>query len=276
MEQVYLCGKAAEKPFYMRELGINLYSAEELSYVIYHNALLIDDDFFGDDLMAFLRDELQLTQTAEKLSRSYTGPSDRESTLAMLLREIGYYSEGEITKFTEQLTRFRRLGSAERLKEKGDLLTGKKRYESAVRAYSSILTKRREYRLSQEFCAGVLQHMGVAYLRMGYAEEALECLQAAYSETHRELFLEQMYELCEQNGLPYPAQLEQITSEQMARWEKKYIRTEEKNQFVSERSQIIRRLEQIRGADADEKRRKEIADFLEEEKKRYRSMALVQ
>ena len=276
MEQVYLCGRTAQKPYYMRELGISLWSAEELSYCIWHNALLIDEDFFSEELFSFLRDELQLGQVADKLNRYYSGPNDRDSALIMLLREIGYYGEADISRFQDLLSRQRRLGPVERMKEKGDLLTRKKRYESAIRAYSRILTKRREYRLSPAACGTILQHMGVAYLRMGYAEEAMECLQGAWNETHNEVFLEQMYELCAQQELPFPPELEAITGSQIAGWEKKYIRAEEKNQYASERSEIVCGLLSVRGQDADRKRRQQIAGFLEEEKKRYCRMALVQ
>ena len=240
MEQVYLCGNVAAKPLYIRELGIYVYSAEELSYVIFNNSLLIDESFFSEELKSFLRDEMKLPAVADKLDRYYTSPQDRDSVLAMLLREIGYYSEPEITKFVEAQARLRRLGPAERLKEKGDLLMEKNRCESAIRAYGSILSRRREYRVSKEASAVILQHMGVAYLRMGYGEEAMECLQTAWNETGREEYLEQMYELCAQRGLPFPPELEGITTEQMTRWENKYIRTEEKNQSAG----ALRRLPQ--------------------------------
>ena len=32
-----------KRPYYVSELGVHLYSAEELCYYIYHNAVLIDD-----------------------------------------------------------------------------------------------------------------------------------------------------------------------------------------------------------------------------------------
>ena len=44
---------------------------------------------------------------------------------------------------------------------------------------------------SLNFYGQILQHMGVAYLRMGYADEAMECLEAAYAELKREEILEQ-------------------------------------------------------------------------------------
>ena len=275
MEQVYLCGNIAAKPLYMKELGIYVYSAEELSYVICHDSLLIEESFFGEELKSFLRDEMNLPGIAEKLERYYTSPQDKDSALVMLLREIGYYSEAEITRFMEGQARQKRLGMADRLREKGDLLMEKKRYESAIRAYGSVLSQRREFRISAKTCGVILQHMGVAYLRMGYAEEAMECIQAAWNETHEEQYLEQMYELCAQKELPFPAELENITGEQIRSWEDRYIRTEEKNQSSSERAQIIRRLESIHGDDAESKRKKEIERFLASEKKRYCGMALV-
>ena len=68
------------------------------------------------------------------------------------------------------------------------------------RIYSQTLQMPRDLRQKPQFYGQILQHMGVAYLRMGYADEAMECLEAAYAELKREEILEQMYYLALQTG----------------------------------------------------------------------------
>lgn len=47
-------------PYFVEELGVHLYSSQELNYVIYHHPLLVMEDFVNERLAAFLRTELRL------------------------------------------------------------------------------------------------------------------------------------------------------------------------------------------------------------------------
>ena len=42
----------------LETLGIRIYSSQELSYVIYHYPLLVMEDFVGEGLLEFMREEL--------------------------------------------------------------------------------------------------------------------------------------------------------------------------------------------------------------------------
>ena len=46
-------------PYYARELGISLYSAEELCYYIMNYVLLLDGDFIDEDLYRFIGEQLR-------------------------------------------------------------------------------------------------------------------------------------------------------------------------------------------------------------------------
>ena len=48
-----------ENPFYIEELGLYLYSSQELSYVIGNHPLLVMENFVDDRLILFLRHILQ-------------------------------------------------------------------------------------------------------------------------------------------------------------------------------------------------------------------------
>ena len=54
-----LCRQEPVKiPLYIEDLGIHIYSSQELCYVIYNNPLLVLEDFIDKRLTEFLRSEL--------------------------------------------------------------------------------------------------------------------------------------------------------------------------------------------------------------------------
>ena len=65
-------------PYFVEELGVHLYSSQELNYVIYHHPLLVMEDFVNERLAAFLRTELRLPFLAERIQKwiQSRGPSD--------------------------------------------------------------------------------------------------------------------------------------------------------------------------------------------------------
>ena len=96
MGRYLLGGKEARLPYEVEELNIRLYTVEELCYYIYHYLPLIDDDFIDERLLKFIRKELDLPEIAEKIERFYISPSDLDTTLLMLLTEVGFFSDQEI------------------------------------------------------------------------------------------------------------------------------------------------------------------------------------
>lgn len=90
-------------PYYAENLGIHLYSSQELSYVIYHYPLLVLDGFVGDGLLDFLRDELNHGFLALKLERWLKSNEDPDECLIMILQECDYYNSAEISRYRQQL-----------------------------------------------------------------------------------------------------------------------------------------------------------------------------
>ena len=51
MSGLILCrDKTVTHPYYVKELGLHLYTGEELCYFIYHNILLIGEEFLDEPL----------------------------------------------------------------------------------------------------------------------------------------------------------------------------------------------------------------------------------
>lgn len=66
MGQYLLCQKTAQMPYEIEEMGLHIYSAEELCYYIYHNLPMIDDSFINEALIEFIRKDLDMPVLAEK------------------------------------------------------------------------------------------------------------------------------------------------------------------------------------------------------------------
>lgn len=234
MEQYIQCGDIAEHPLYIKELGIHLYTAEEFCYYIFNNTYLLGEDFINPEVVGFFRNEVHMPELADKIIKYYSSSADMANVLVIIMRDISYYSENQIAQFQDRLNRMRRQNFQERNKERGDLLLEKNRCECAIQIYSQILQLPRDLRQKPQFYAQVLQHMGVAYLQMGYAEEAMECYQAAYTETKQEVLLEQMYYLALLTQRPFAKELEGIGSEQVAAWQEHYMEVQTRLKKQSE------------------------------------------
>ena len=73
-----LCRQEPVKiPLYIEDLGIHIYSSQEICYVIYNNPLLVLEDFIDSRLTEFLRSELRMPFLAGEdrkwMSRGATG-----------------------------------------------------------------------------------------------------------------------------------------------------------------------------------------------------------
>lgn len=269
MGQYLLCGKVAKKPLHIRELGINIYTAEELCYYIYNNTGLLEDDFIGPRLIEFFSSDLGMPELAEKIIKYYETSADMVNVLVMIMRYIRYYNDNEINSFQDIMSRLHRKNQMERRCQRADLLLEKGRCECAASIYSNILQKRRDSRLKPQFYAQVFQHMAVAYARMGYAEEAMECLQAAYAETKDEMILKQMYFLSMLNELDFCEQLSNVNTEQLSSWNEEYHEAQIKCSRQAWESDVVRSI-----CDDPEKNKMTADSFIAQQKSIYCHMVM--
>ncbi len=68
MGELILCKKPiAAKPYFIEETSLNVYSLEELSYYIYHNTYLLNQDFNSKELCQWIGHELGEKDLAKQL-----------------------------------------------------------------------------------------------------------------------------------------------------------------------------------------------------------------
>ena len=98
-------------PYFVEELGVHLYSSQELNYVIYHHPLLVMEDFVNERLAAFLRTELRLPFLAERIQKwiQSRGPSDE--LLFLILQDCAFYTQAEQAAYRQKVAGLRKLSS---------------------------------------------------------------------------------------------------------------------------------------------------------------------
>ena len=58
-----------KNPFHIEVLSLNIYSFEELCYIIYENPILVTEGIVSDELVDFIENELSLGTLAESIKR---------------------------------------------------------------------------------------------------------------------------------------------------------------------------------------------------------------
>lgn len=231
MAGLILCQEVnVRSPYYVPELGVHLYTGEELSYFIFNHVLLIPDDFLEERLFVFLG-ELGYARLEERL-RGYRG-GDIYEVLPVILQEIRYYSSPELFRFDKTLETLRAMPEAERRKAKGDYLFGEGLYHYALREYEDILAMDAVKLGDANFTGQVWHNMGSVYARMEAVREAMRCYRRAYSLLHDEKILEEIYALCQLSaGVTLPEELKaEISPEQEEKFRRRFSERERQAVF---------------------------------------------
>ena len=117
---IYCREPEVTEPYFAGELGVYLYSAEELCYYIVNYVLLLPQDFFNEKLYRFIGVELRRPELAGKLRKWLSQTPDMYQGILVLLQDIHFYSESELLQFKQKLDELRGAGPQELLKKKGD------------------------------------------------------------------------------------------------------------------------------------------------------------
>jgi len=223
MGRYLLCGKEAASPYEVEELDLRIYTIEELCYYIFNNLSLIGDDFIDERLKNFIRNELEMPEIAQKIDRFYSSASDQDSTLQMLLADVGYYSDQELTEFQNRLVKRRRKNGPERVREKADNLRDKKRYYNAIRTYKILTNAPRDGRVSQSFYPEVMESMANCYGRLCEFQRASEILGKLFEETGSERVLKKLHDVSTLSGAELPAKyFDRVPGNVISSWQQDY------------------------------------------------------
>ncbi len=181
MSTYVLCQvRQAKTPWYVRSLGLNLYSIEELCYFMVHNISLLNRDFFDDTLIDWLRTELGLKKLATELTRRKMSGYGIKDMAMPIFREIGYLDPEHTQAMENALEELENLSAPVRQKRIADTLAAHEKYGQALRTYREILEAPENKNLGIQFKGGLYHNMGVVHARMFQMEEACSCMKKAF------------------------------------------------------------------------------------------------
>ena len=167
-------------PLYIEDLGIHLYSSQELCYVIYNNPLLVLEGFIDKRLTEFLRSELRMPFLAERVEKWMDSHGATEEILYLILKECNYYTPKEQAAYRQTVNGLKKLSEEEYEKRRADYFYGLDLFGKAVTIYEQILDGAGRH-LSGDFRGKVWNNRGLLretlLLPESYAclRECLEC-----------------------------------------------------------------------------------------------------
>lgn len=176
--------KKAQRPYFIENISMNIYSIEELCYYLYHNLYLADHTVFNEELCSWLRDELGLEHLSVKLRQNLERNADVEEMIYPLFKEINYLTYEEMKGFNSRLAALGKERLAVRMKRKGDALTENGMYVNAIQVYQKLLERNDLDEQRKGFKASVRYNLGCAYSYLFQMEKAEECFLEAYREEH--------------------------------------------------------------------------------------------
>lgn len=176
-------GVYAENPYFMEKFYVNLYSVEELCYLLVEKAELLDQEILQRDLVRWLDEQCGLDQLAHTLYALLNQNGSVSAFAGTILEYVNLYPT-EIVERTEQMIRNNEgLNPYERGKAKADHMLQSRKYNKALGQYHSLLTQIPEGDLRLR--GSILHNMGVACAKLFMFRQAAEWFMQAY-ETDRE------------------------------------------------------------------------------------------
>ncbi|MBP3543359.1 MAG: hypothetical protein J6J86_03935, partial [Lachnospiraceae bacterium] len=140
MSGLLLCSSRRGKTSYaLEENRIEIRSLEELCFYLYQNAYRITEDFFSEELIQYLAEELDLKSLADKLTALKKEKADFLGLILTVCEAANYYTGAELADLKQEMANFAKLSKAERMKSLADSCMIQKRYAQAVREYETIL-----------------------------------------------------------------------------------------------------------------------------------------
>ena len=167
-------------PLYIEDLGIHLYSSQELCYVIYNNPLLVLEGFIDKRLTEFLRSELRMPFLAERVEKWMDSHGATEEILYLILKECNYYTPKEQAAYRQTVNGLKKLSEEEYEKRRADYFYGLDLFGKAVTIYEQILDGAGRH-LSGDFRGKVWNNIAACYAKLFCYQKAMHAYENAWN-----------------------------------------------------------------------------------------------
>ena len=171
-------GKVATTPYYFEKVYVNIYTMEELCYVLYENAFLIDKDILDKKLVEWIDLECGLTDLARNLFMLVNNNALPGAFVGTILEYVGYYNADEIEKVESILRMNVSMNVFEKWKAKADFLYENHHYYLALKEYEHVLSGIDEE--ETELRSRIYNNMGVTCMALCLYDSAVSYFKKAY------------------------------------------------------------------------------------------------
>ena len=179
---IRLCiGEYASVGYEPEDMGIKVYSLEELVYFVRENAVLLDSGFMDESLGEWLAVECKLQELGDELRKASRKRVSLKSYVGILLEYAGFYSKEINEQIETIIVENSNLSIYEKKKARGDALVQKGHYGKAGREYAKLLQMLPE---DMTVLRGEIYHgCGVCLAKMFYFKLAGEYFLKAHTLT---------------------------------------------------------------------------------------------
>lgn len=179
MSAVILCnGNYAKTPYCLPADDIRLFSVEEVCFYIYKNAFFLQEDFFCDALIEWIRTELGLPVFANELTMLQAKEDAFLRSVEYLFLATGYYDGEEFEKVKSVICEGSSLSVEERRKMRADVYCKKQKYKLALAEYEELLELVPDEEI--KFTAKLHHNMGVCHAGLFLFERAAQEFKKAF------------------------------------------------------------------------------------------------
>lgn len=178
-------------PLYINVLNLNIYSFEELCYIIYENPILITLDIVNDELVNFIENELKIEQLSINIKKRIANGAKPEDILIYIIEYCDLYNNTEAINFRNSIAGLKKMTEWELLKYRGDYMFYIGKYDLSKEYYLQIL--KNDAKLENGFLGSVYHNIGVTYANLFLYEEAYYALKKSYELIADETVLMEIY-----------------------------------------------------------------------------------
>ena len=185
MGKLLLCqGAVAKTPYYFRDADVNVFSYEEMCYLIVHYPEEVCDNVMDEGLFKWISSELGISELADTLSDLRRSRQPLTKFVIAILSYSGYASNDSVSSALTIFRTLEKITPKERDKIRADKLLSDNRCFEAIRIYRNIISQCEPG--ERELLGKLWHNMGTAYGRMFIFETAAVCFERAYHLTSGE------------------------------------------------------------------------------------------
>ena len=179
---IRLCiGEYARIGYEPEQMGIKVYSLEELCFFIKENAFLLDDGFVDDSLGAWIAQECKVEEFGEELRKASRKRMSLKSYIEMILEYTCFFSKEKNQEILDIIAENSNLSIYQKKKARADALVKKGHFGMAGKEYGRLLKMLPE---EQSILRGEIYHgCGVCLANMFYFTLAGEYFLKAHTLT---------------------------------------------------------------------------------------------